>query len=79
MNGPNNSQEWIIKYVNINEPRTKQCASFNDLQFSLSLLSKLLANFMILSLFLWISQICCLLMPYSVDKLVLFVLFLMAK
>lgn len=52
--------------------RTRQCTSFNDLHFILLLLSKSKVNFMILVLLLWILEICCLLMPYSVDKLVLF-------
>ena len=39
------------------------------------LVSKLSANFMIFSLFLRISEICCLLMPYSAHKLVPFSLF----
>ena len=40
--------------------------------FHYLLVSKLSANFMIFSLFLWISEICCLLTPYSADKLVPF-------
>ena len=37
------------------------CATFNDFRFCPSSLFKLSANFMIFSLFLWISEICCLL------------------
>ena len=50
------------------------CATFSKCKFcfTLSLVSKMLANFMLVSLFLWISEICCLLTPYSSDKLVPF-------
>ena len=51
---------------------SSSCAIFRDFCFSPSLVSKMSANFMLVSLFLRISEICCLLTPYSADKLVPF-------
>jgi len=47
-------------------------ASFSDFRFNPSLVSMLSVNFRILSLFLRISEICCLLMPNSRAKFVPF-------
>ena len=72
------TRNWNVRCSLLNKPGIQGViklyitGNFGDFRFSPSLVSKLSANFMIFSLFLRISEICCLLTPYSADKLVPF-------
>ena len=60
---------WIPVHVYRALSSSSSFATFSNFHFSPLLVSKMLANLMIFSLFLRISEVCCLLTPYSADKL----------
>ena len=72
------TRNWSARCSLLNKPGIQGVielfimGNFQRFSLSPSLVSKLSANFMIFSLFLGISEICCLLTPYSADKLVPF-------
>ena len=70
------SWNWCSSWPLLNKPGVQGLiqpfASFSDFRFNPSLVSMLSVNFRILSLFLRVSEICCLLIPNSGAKFVPF-------
>ena len=66
------SRGFIPNFRNPELKTHQKPSTIHHLRFSPSLVSEMSVKFMIFSLFLWVSEICCLLTPYSADKLVPF-------